>query len=150
VILSLLAAVALVYAPAATSAKPQPDRHRIDLTGMTKMVRTTPDLVVTDRGVVTGKPFRNGRIKLVVDLDLLTQTATGTFRIRDDRGTAFGDFDMTFVISGGEIDFNGTADITRGKGAYKGIKATGLKAHDHNTFPDGQNGTIELKGFATY
>jgi hypothetical protein len=146
--LAVLVVLALIALPAVASAKPK--RHRIDITAATKMVRTTPDLVVTDRGTVSGKPFDEGRIKLVVQLDFLTATAAGTFRIRDDRGTVFGEFDMPFVIGGGEIDFNGTADFTGGKGAYKRIRGTGLKAHDHNTFPDGQNGVVELKGFARY
>ena len=52
-------------------------------------------------------------------------------------------------IPGNEITFNGTADFTGGKGRYRGIKGRDLKAYDHNTL-DGQNGTIELKGFARY
>ena len=56
---------------------------------------------------------------------------------------------MDFAIVGGEVDFTGTADFTGGKGLYKGIQGTDLKAHDHNTL-DGQNGQISLKGFATY
>ena len=80
-----------------------------------------------------------------------TSGRTGTFRIRNDRGTAFGTVDMDFVLDvpGNSITFTGTADFTGGKGRYKGIKGTDLKAYDHNTL-DGQNGTIELKGFATY
>jgi hypothetical protein len=143
-----VAAALLVASPA--GAKPQRERHRVDMTGATKMVGGTiiPGPVI-DRGTVEGKPFRDGRIKLVIQLDLATATATGTFRIRDDRGTAFGTVDMTFTISGNEITFNGTADFTGGKGRYKGIRGRDLKAYDHNTL-DGQNGTIELKGFVRY
>ncbi len=146
-LLSLLA-VALVAVPATASAKPK--RHRIDMTAATKMSGGSiiPGPAI-DRGTTSGKPFDDGKIKLTVQIDLLTSSATGTFRIRDAKGTAFGTFDMDFVISGGEIDFTGTADITGGKGAYKRIRATDLKAHDHNTL-DGQNGTVELKGFARY
>ena len=103
-----------------------------------------------DEGTITGKPFGEGKIKLKVQLDIPTQTATGTFRIRNDRGTATGTVDMTFeIVNGTEVDFTGTADFTGGKGLYKGITGTDLKAHDHNTL-DGQNGEISLKGFATY
>ena len=79
----------------------------------------------------------------------MTSTATGTFRVRDHRGTAFGTVDMTFVINGDEITFDGTADFTGGKGRYKGIRGRDLRAHDHNTL-DGQNGTISLRGFARW
>lgn len=147
---ALLATFALIAIPADASAKPK--RHRIDVTAATKMSggSIVPGPAI-DRGVTSGKPFDDGRIKLVVDLDLVSAVATGTFRIRDDSGTAFGSFEMPFTIDfpAGEIDFRGTADFTGGKGAYKGIKGTGLKAHDHNTL-DGQNGTVELKGFARY
>jgi hypothetical protein len=150
----VLIAAALLVLPAAApgATKPQRDRHRVDLTGATKMVGGSiiPGPAI-DRGTVSGKPFGDGRIKLVVQLDFPTQTATGTFRIRDDRGTAFGTVDMTFAIDlpGNAVDFTGTADFTGGKGRYKGIRGRDLKAHDHNTL-DGQNGEIELKGFASW
>jgi hypothetical protein len=150
----VLIVTALLIVPSAASGatKPQRDRHRVDLTGATKMVGGSiiPGPAI-DRGTVSGKPFGDGRIKLVVQLDFPTQTATGTFRIRDERGTAFGTVDMTFTINVPEnaVDFTGTADFTGGKGRYKGIRGRDLKAHDHNTL-DGQNGEIELKGFARW
>lgn len=153
-VLAVGALFAFVLIAGAAEAKPgkpdEPKRHRVDLTGATKMVGGSiiPG-PVKDEGIVTGKPFGEAKIKLTIQLDLATSTATGTFRIRDDRGTALGTVDMAFVITGGEIDFDGTADITGGKGRYKGIEGTGLKAHDHNTL-DGQNGTLSLKGFATW
>jgi hypothetical protein len=148
--ISLAAALVIVAAAPADAGRKHRDRHRVDLTGATKMVGGTiiPGPVI-DRGTVEGRPFGDGRIKLVVRLDLATATATGTFRIRNDRGTAFGTVEMTFTISGGEITFNGTADFTGGKGRYKRIRGRDLKAYDHNTL-DGQNGTIELKGFVRY
>lgn len=149
-VLAALAAAALLPAfPAAAAAKPERERHRIDVAAVTATTGTNAHGDVVDRGTTSGKPFNGGKIKLVVHFDIPTATATGTFRIRDGRGTALGTFEMAFVIAGGEIDFNGTADITGGKGAYKGIRARNLKAHDHNTL-DGQNGTVELKGFARY
>ena len=102
-----------------------------------------------DQGTVTGKPFGDAKVKLRVTLNFADSTATGTFRFRNDVGTALGTVDMTYTIAGNEITFRGTADFTGGKGRYKGIKGTDLKAYDHNTL-DGQNGAIELKGFATY
>ena len=148
----LIALLALtLVAPVDASASKQ-KRHRVDLTGQTKMVGGTiiPG-PVKDEGTITGKPFGDARIKLTIQLDLATSTATGTFRIRDDRGTAVGTADMTFVLSvpTNNITFDGTADFTGGKGRYKGIKGESLKAHDTNTL-DGQNGEISLKGFATW
>jgi hypothetical protein len=147
-LLSLLAAVALVVAPTSASAKPK--RHRVDLTGATKTVNgsilASP---ARQQGTVSGKPFGTGKIKLTVQLDLVFRTATGTFRIRNDKGTVLGTLDGTIVGHNREIDFDGTADFTGGKGRYKGISGTGIEAHAHNTLDD-QNGTLSLKGFATY
>ena len=66
-----------------------------------------------------GQPFDDGKIKLTVNIDLATSSATGTFRIRDAKGTAFGTFDMAMTLDllGNQVDFDGTADITGGKGA---------------------------------
>jgi hypothetical protein len=148
----LAVALVVVLAAPADAGRKRRDRHRVDLTGATKMVGGTivPGPAI-DRGTVTGKPFGKGRIKLVVQLDLASSTATGTFRIRNRHGTAFGTVDMTFIINApdDEITFNGTADFTGGKGRYKGIRGRDLKAYDHNTL-DGQNGMIELKGFVRY
>lgn len=155
-IAALLATAALLL-PATADAKPgggndRPKRHRVDLIGATKMVGGSPiPGPAKDQGTISGKPFGDGKIKLTVQLDLATSSATGTFRIRNDKGTALGTVDLTFVLSipTNEITFDGTADFTGGKGRYKGIEGTELKAHDHNTL-DGQNGTLSLKGFATW
>ncbi len=153
---ALLATVAafacFVAATAPATAKPdKPSRHRVDLTGATKEVGGTLPGPITDQGTVAGKPFGDGKITLVVTLNFVDSTATGTFRLRNDRGTALGTVDMDFVLNvpDNEITFTGTADFTGGKGRYKGIRGTELKAFDHNTL-DGQNGVISLKGFATY
>ena len=115
-----LVAMLLILAPATGSAaKPKNDRHRVDLTGATKNVRQTAGGALIDRGTVSGKPFGKGKIKLVVHLHPEDQTATGTFRIRDHRGTAFGTIDTTFAIEGPEITFRGTADFTRWQGALQ-------------------------------
>ncbi len=147
-LLSLLAAVALVAAPAVASAKPK--RHRVDLTGATKTVNgsilASP---ARQQGIISGKPFGTGKIKLTVQLDLVLRTATGTFRIRNDRGTVLGSLDGTIAGHNREIDFDGTANLTGGKGRYKRISATGLEAHAHYTLDD-ENGTLSLEGFATY
>jgi hypothetical protein len=146
--ISLAAALAIVAATPADAGRKHRDRHRVDLTGATKTVGMTPDGAVDDRGTVTGKPFGDGKIKVLVHFEP-GAVATGSFRIRDRHGTAFGTVDMTFTIAGNEITFNGTADFTGGKGRYKGIRGRDLKAYDHNTL-DGQNGTVELKGFVRY
>ncbi|HET6831551.1 MAG TPA: hypothetical protein VFH44_09410 [Solirubrobacterales bacterium] len=140
--------LAITTAVPADAGRKHRDRHRVDLTGATKTVGMTRDGAVDDRGTVTGKPFGDGKIRVLVNFEP-GAVATGSFRIRDRRGTAFGTVDMTFTISGNEITFRGTADFTGGKGRYKRIRGRDLRAYDHNTL-DGQNGTITLKGFVRY
>jgi hypothetical protein len=126
---------------------PHARRHRVDVTGSTRNVGSPSPGVLQDQGTISGDPFGPGTIDLVVTL--AGAKATGPFRIETKSGSARGRFWMDYAISGGEIDFDGTACFAGGTGAYRGIRGTGLKAHDHNTL-DGQNGVISLKGFATY
>ena len=84
-----------------------------------------------------------------MQLDLVFRTATGTFRIRNDKGTVRGTLDGTIAGHNREIDFDGSADFTGGKGRYEGISGTGLEAQAHWTLDD-EDGTLSLKGLATY
>ena len=122
-------------------------RHDVDLTGATKLMDNSNG-VLHDHGTVAGTPFGDGTIDLYVTFGD-NNTATGTFTIDADGGSVFGTVDMTYTVANGEIDFTGTADLTGGTGEFRGIKGTGLAAHDHNTL-DGQNGVISLKGPAKY
>ena len=130
------------------SRKQDYERHKVDMTGVTKMVDSPSQGTAHDQGTVSGKPFGDGTIDILVTFGP-NQTATGTFTIEAKGGSAFGTVDMAYTVANGEIDFTGTADFTGGKGRYKGIRGRDLKAHDHNTL-DGQNGEIELKGFARW
>jgi hypothetical protein len=96
---------------------------------------------------VTGTPFGKGSIDILVTL--AGGKATGTFRMVFGKGSVSGTVDMPFTITGGEIDFVGTARITAGTGAYRGITSGALTAHDHNTL-DGQNGVVTVAGTAKY
>jgi hypothetical protein len=126
---------------------PHATRHRVDITGNTKNVGSPSPGVLEDQGTISGDPFGTGTIDLLVTL--AAPKASGSFRIETPSGSARGRFWMDFSISGGEIDFKGTACFASGTGDYRGIRGSGLEAHDHNTL-DGQNGVISLKGFATY
>ncbi len=126
---------------------PKPKRRAVHVTGMTKAVASPSSGTIEDKGTITGAPFGRGTVDLVVKF--AGSQVTGTFRIDSTRGSAFGNVDMTYVISGGEITFTGTAEITGGTGTYWRMKGRDLRAYDHNTL-DGQNGTLTLDGSATY
>jgi hypothetical protein len=124
-----------------------PKQHAVELIGTTHTVDSPEPGTLEDQGTVSGRPFGDGTVDLLVHLG--AGTATGSFRIDAAKGSVFGTVAMDFVISGSEITFNGTADFTGGTGRYRGIEAHGLKAFDHNTL-DGQSGTFTLEGVAEY
>jgi hypothetical protein len=121
--------------------------HRVHLRGAAKTVGSPTPGTLEDRGTVRGAPFGAGQATLVVRL--AAGTATGTFRFVTKRGSARGTLDLTYVISGDEITFDGTASFTGGTGAYRRITGQRLKAHDHNHL-DGQSGTFSLDGEVAY
>jgi hypothetical protein len=146
--LSLLAAVALAVAPTAAPAKPK--LHPVDLTGATTVLNGSILASPAQyEGTISGTPFGTGTIELTVQLDLVYRTATGTFEIRNNKGTVSGTLDGTIVGLNRVIDFYGTAELTGGTRRYKRISGTGLEVHTRNTLDD-PNGTIELSGFVTY
>ena len=135
------------YQLASTTRKPgRRKRHRVDLNAKTKEVGSSA-AGIHDQGTITGTPFGKGSIDILVQLN--GGKATGTFRMTFPKGSVTGTVDMPFTISGSEIDFRGTAQITGGTGAYRGITSGKLQAHDHNTL-DGQNGVVEVSGSAKY
>jgi hypothetical protein len=136
------------YQLAETTRRPGPRKRRaVDIDGKTKMVASSTPGTIHDHGTVTGTPFGKGTIDVFVQLG--AGKATGTFRLLFPKGSVTGTVDMPFTISGGEIDFQGTARLTAGTGAYRGITSGALTVHDHNTL-DGQNGTLVVKGSARY
>jgi hypothetical protein len=120
-------------------------RHRVSIEGDTRNVGVVNGSLV-DRGTITGT-FGQGTVEITVTL--ANGRATGGFRLLFAKGSVVGTVDMPFTISGGEIDFRGTARVTGGTGAYRGITSGALQASDHNTL-DGQNGEVVVKGFARY
>ena len=123
------------------------ERHRVDITGQTKTVASPAPGTLHDQGTIAGPPFGSGTVDLVVTL--ADGNATGTFTIDSPKGAAFGTVDMTYVITGNEIDFTGEAAFTGGTGRFRGIRGEHLRAHDHNTL-DGQSGSFTLEGRANY
>jgi hypothetical protein len=123
-------------------------RHAVSIDGKTKMIVTPRKPgTIEDHGTLTGTPFGRGKVEIVVTL--AGGKATGSFRMLFAKGSISGTVDMPFTVTGGEIDFRGTATFTSGTGAYRGITSGKLQAHDHNTL-DGQNGVVSLEGFARF
>jgi hypothetical protein len=136
------------YQLAKTTRRPGPRRrHRVSIDGNTHTVPPATPGTVEDHGTVKGAPFGRGSIVLVGSL--AGGRLDGTFRLAFRDGSVTGTVLAPFTISGGEITFRGTATLTAGTGAYRGISARKLQVLDHNTL-DGQNGVLSVKGFARY
>jgi hypothetical protein len=122
--------------------------HTVALSGATRNVGSPAPGTLQDQGTVSGRPFGEGTIDLLIDFEG-SSSVTGSFRIDAAKGSVFGTVAMDYVISGSEITFDGTAAFTGGTGRYRGIEGEDLKAFDRNTL-DGQNGTFTLDGVAEY
>jgi hypothetical protein len=121
--------------------------HTVALSGATRNVGAPEPGTLQDQGTVSGRPFGDGTIDLLIRF--AGSSVTGTFRIDAAKGSVFGTVAMDYVITGPQITFNGTAEFTGGTGPYRGIEGEDLQAFDRNTL-DGQNGTFTLDGVAEY
>lgn len=121
-------------------------RRAVSLAGTTRTTEFGQG-TAEDEGTLDGTPFGKGTLWLFGTFR--DGYLDATFRLLFKNGSVIGTANMPFTITGNEIDFNGTAELTGGTGAYRGITGKNLAVHDHNTI-DGQNGTIEVEGFAKY
>ena len=66
-------------------------------------------------------------------------------------GSIAGQLDLPYKIDplARTITFAGTAQLTSGTGAYRGITGGALTVHDHNTL-DGQHGVLSVTGKVRY
>ncbi len=137
------------YQLARTTRPPGKRKRRVlKLTGVTRNVPPTVAGTVEDRGTVSGAPFGDGSVVIVGSLS--GGKLTATFRLLfPGRGSVTGTADMPFKISGNQISFRGTAQLTGGTGAYRGITSGTLRARDTNTL-DGQNGRVFVSGHVRY
>ena len=124
----------------------QKDRksHELSISGLTKAIAFPQPGQIHDQGTIKGKPFGSGTVDLLATFGP-NSTMTGEFTLTNDRGSAFGTVDTTYLIEGSEITFTGTARFDGGTGRYRGITGENLQAWDHNTL-DGQNGELTLDG----
>jgi hypothetical protein len=122
-------------------------RRRVSIKGTTRTVGSNGPNTVVDKGSLAGTPFGKGSLALLGTFN--GGALEASFRLLFKDGSVTGTASLPFTVSGNEIDLAGTGRFTGGTGAYRGISGDDLQVRDHNTL-DGQNGTISVKGFATY
>ncbi len=121
--------------------------HHLHLVGATREVKATTPGTIEDHGTIEGPRFGEGTATIIGSL--ADARFTGTFRLVFPRGSVSGTATMPFTINGNEIHFRGTARLTGGTGAFRGITSGVLVVRDDNTL-DGQNGVVVLDGATAY
>jgi hypothetical protein len=136
------------YQLAATPRRPvRRTRHRVRLAARLRTVPSASPGTLEDHGTVTGTPFGRGTVVLVGRLQ--GGRLDATFRLRLRHGSVLGTATLRFTVADGRISFRGTARLTAGTGAFRGIASAPLRVEGANTL-DGQNGRQTMRGLATF
>lgn len=143
-------ALATLGASAATlTAAPKPiTAVGVHITGKTSLDKAQSPTVLVDTGTVSGSPVASGRIRLVYTLHPETGVATTTFTIVNAKGTVTGTATSRYAVTRVHITFTGAGALTRGTGAYAGIRGKPL-AFDAIHSITGKKEAIALTGRAT-
>jgi arylsulfatase A-like enzyme len=121
---------------------------QLSLSASTRQVQRSGD-AFTDKGKVTGTPVGSSAITLAWQLHPASSTGTVQITITGGAGSLKATGRTTYAISGNDITLTGTADITAGTGAFKGLRGKGLAFRETDTL-NGNNGQITLSGTAAY
>jgi hypothetical protein len=120
----------------------------VQLRGNTSLEKVQSPLVLIDRGTVTGSPVGSGAIRLVYTLHPESGVATTTFTITNRKGTVAGTATSRYAVTRVHITFTGAGSMTRGTGAYRGIRAKPM-AFDAIHSITGKKEAVAFTGRAT-
>jgi hypothetical protein len=99
------------------------------------------------RGTVTGQPLGRGRVSLRSRLGG-GGDATVTYVMATSRGTVRGSANVTLSYGATTVTYHGTASITQGSGAYRQVRARGLRISGR-TGLSAEHATLRLTGHIT-
>jgi hypothetical protein len=145
---AVLALALGVWAAAGFGAPAGPTAVGVHLAGRTALAKVESPTVLVDRGTITGSPVGSGRITLVYTLHPATGIATTTFTIVNARGTVTGAARSSYEVTRVHITFTGTGSLTRGTGAYAGIRGRLLEFGALHSVT-GRREAVTLTGRAT-
>ena len=133
-----------------TRLAPIPLRRPIQLSANTTN-KSQDGTTFLDTGKLTGTPTGKGSIALTYTLKPANSTATVKIVINSSIGIIYGQASLKYTVSKdtNNITFNGTAQFISGTGAFRDIKASGLKFVDTNTL-NGANGRVTITGNAFF
>jgi hypothetical protein len=121
---SALLLMACASPPAAQSAG-----GRVDVSAQVRLVPGDGD-VLRQRGTFTGAPMGHGKVTLRTRLKP-GGGAAFSFVMRNGRGSVSGSGNIELDFSGLQVSYVGRARITAGTGAFRRVRARGLRVRGH-------------------
>jgi hypothetical protein len=137
------AALALVLAACASTPAAWSKGRRLDVSADVRLVPGDGG-VLRQRGRFTGAPFGRGKVTLATRLGE-GGGAAFSFVMRNGRGSVSGSGRIALEFSGLTVTYRGRARITRGTGAFRRVRARGLRVRGHGALT-GASFTVRLTG----
>jgi hypothetical protein len=141
-----VALAALVPVAGATAATTSPIGVRI--VGSTQLTTVEKPLLLEDTGTVKGNPVGSGNITLNYRLIPSASTARVTWTITNAKGSLSGTATARYTTTNLAITFAGRGAISKGTGAYRGLRATRLQFNAKHS-KTGKKEAISFLGTAT-
>ena len=99
---------------------------------------------LTQAGTFTGAPMGRGKVRVRTNVGS-GKASIITFVFSNGRGTLRGTSDCAVTFKGSEVHYRGTAKVTGGTGAYRGMRSSRLRVSGHGELAD-ENFLVTLAG----
>ena len=99
---------------------------------------------LTQAGTFTGAPMGHGKVRVRTNVGRRRGSII-TFVFSNSRGTLRGRSDCAVTFKGSQVRYGGTAKITGGTGAYRGMRSSRLRVSGHGELAD-ENFLVSLTG----
>lgn len=99
---------------------------------------------LSQAGTFTGAPMGRGKVRVRTNVGRGDGSII-TFVFSNSRGTLRGTSDCAVTFKGSQVRYRGTAKITGGTGAYRGMRSSRLRVSGHGELAD-ENFLVSLVG----
>jgi hypothetical protein len=99
---------------------------------------------LTQAGTFTGAPMGHGKVRVRTSVGGGPRSVI-TFVFSNSRGTLRGRSDCAVTFKGSQVRYGGTAKITGGTGAYRGMRSSRISVSGHGDLAD-ENFLVSLTG----
>lgn len=100
--------------------------QQLDISGRVNAPNASSGATLRQSGPFRGSPFGSGTLKVTTSIGQGKGAKVG-FRLITKRGQVWGAGNVKLTFRGMRIVYNGTARITGGSGAFKGMRGSGLR-----------------------